>query len=117
MSRFPLLRIMLGNAFLLSAIYLVFGFTLETARQLFSFRWAERLLLVLDALPARALDLLGAMAVLRERYAYGRVSELTLRLIFGVTTLGIIFATAACVGAAMWLLRGWLTRRAGGHSS
>lgn len=107
----PLLRIMGGNAFLLSVLYLLVGLAAEISRRVWPTRFAQRLSLSLDSLPARALELVGWMEPLREAYFSGRVSESVLRLVFGATTLVIIFLLAVVVGGVMGTLRGLLLRR------
>ncbi|MFZ5470804.1 MAG: hypothetical protein ACOZIN_15370 [Myxococcota bacterium] len=105
LPRFPLLRIMLGNATLLTFVYLSIALTVELVRRLFTPRWAERLALALESLPARTLELVGLFRPLRRAYAYGELSEFWVRMAFGATTIAIIFAMALLVGAGMWLLR------------
>jgi hypothetical protein len=110
-SRYPLLRAMLGNATLLSVIYLAAAIAIEAVRRFYPSRPAEQASLAIESLPARALDLLGVLRTLRRTYAYGEVSEVALRLLFGGTTVAIIFAMALMVGAGMWLVRALVTRR------
>jgi hypothetical protein len=107
----PLIRIMGSNAFLLSVLYLLVGIGVEVARRLWPSFFLQRLSLSLDSLPARALELVGWMEPLREAYFSGRVSESVLRLVFGATTLVIIFLLAVVVGGVMGTLRGLLLRR------
>jgi hypothetical protein len=114
---YPLFRIMAANAFLLSIIYLVVGTVVEWARRYHPTRFVLRLSLSLDALPARALELTGAMTPLRRAYFYGRLSEFWLRIIFSATTIAIIFVLALLVGLLMGSLRGWLERKALNQSS
>jgi hypothetical protein len=102
---FPLLRIMVGNAFLLSILYLLVGIGVEGARRLWPTRLLQRLSLSLDSLPARALELVGAMQPLRDAYFSGRISEAKVRLVFGLTTVVIIFLLAVVVGAIMGTAR------------
>jgi hypothetical protein len=105
------MRIMGGNAFLLSVLYLVVGIGVEIARRVWPTRFVQRLSLSLDSLPARALELVGWMEPLREAYFSGHISESTLRLVFGATTIVIIFLLAVVVGVFMGTLRGILLRR------
>ncbi|HZI11454.1 MAG TPA: hypothetical protein VE153_13810, partial [Myxococcus sp.] len=60
----------------------------------------------------RALELVGLMGPLREAYFTGRATEPVLRLVFGVTTIVIIFLLAVVVGLFTASLRGLLVRRA-----
>jgi hypothetical protein len=96
---------MVGNASLLSVLYLATGACIECWRRLRPSPWVERVSLALEALPARALELLGAMSALREYYVYGRISEVWVRVIFGATVIAIIFALAIALGVAMWMVR------------
>ena len=106
------MRIMSGNAFLLSILYLAVGLGVEAARRLWPSLFLQRLSLSLDSLPARVLELVGLMQPLRDAYFSGRVPEYALRLIFGATTVAIIFVLAVGVGLVMGTLRGFLLRRA-----
>lgn len=102
---------MLGNATLLSLVYLVAGVVVEVLVRVYPAHAILRAVLILDSLPARTLELVGAMEPLREAYGYSRISAFTLRLIFSGTTIAIIFLMALIVGAGMWLLRRMLYRR------
>ncbi|MET0404571.1 MAG: hypothetical protein ABW123_19310 [Cystobacter sp.] len=108
----PLMRIMGGNAFLLSILYLVVGLAVQAAWRWWPSPFVKRLSLSLDSLPARALELLGLMTPLREAYFSGRITEPVLRLVFSTTTIGIIFLLAVGVGLFMGTLRGFLLRQA-----
>ena len=115
--RLSLAQIMVGNASLLSVIYLSAGVAIEALRRIHPAPWMERGSLALDSLPARVLDLLGALAPLRDAYVYGHVSEIALRLIFGATVVGVIFAMAFALGIAMWIGRWfWARQVARGHA-
>ncbi|WNG49590.1 hypothetical protein F0U60_39810 [Archangium minus] len=107
----PLMRIMGGNAFLLSVLYLLVGIVVEGARRLRPSPFLQRLSLSLDSLPARALELTGLMHPLREAYFSGRITEPVLRLVFGATTVVIIFLLAVVVGLFMGTLRGLAMRK------
>jgi hypothetical protein len=111
-QRFSLMPIMLGNATLLSIIYLVVAVLIEATRRYLNFRWSERASLAMESLPARVLDLLHLMAPLRREYVYGNLSEVVVRLVFGVTTVAIIFLMALVVGGGMWALRMLWEKRA-----
>lgn len=99
------MRAMVANSMLLSALYLGLGAVVELVRRLYPLRWAERISLAMDALPARALEFAGLLQYLRELYAEGRLSEFWLRFTFGIAAVAIIFALGFAVGAAMWLFR------------
>ena len=103
---------MAGNAFLLSVIYLLVGLVVEIARRVYPSTFVQRLSLSLDSLPARALELLGVMEPLRNIYLDGKLPEYQVRLIFAVTTIGIIFVLAFVVGVLVGGLRSYVERRA-----
>ena len=109
--RFPLLRIMLANATLLSGVYLVAAVGVEAVRRFHTTRWSEKASLAIEALPARALELCGLLAPLRRAYVYGNLPEWVVRLVFGATAIAIIFAMALMVGAGMWSIRKWWESR------
>ncbi|MFL5344142.1 MAG: hypothetical protein ACJ8AT_05080 [Hyalangium sp.] len=111
-QHYPLLRIMGSNAFLLSIVYLLVGIVVEAARRLYPTRLVQRLSLSLDSLPARALDLLGALEPLRADYLNGKIPDYQVRLIFAGTTIVIIFVLAFVVGMLVGSLRGYMERRA-----
>jgi hypothetical protein len=102
----PLMRIMSGNAFLLSILYLLVGIGVEGARRVWPSILLQRLSLSLDSLPARVLELVGLMQPLRDAYFAGELSESMVRLAFGATTIVIIFLLAVVVGVFMGTLRG-----------
>jgi hypothetical protein len=102
---------MVGNASLLSVVYLLIGVVVELLRRVYPAPAVLQAALVLDSLPARTLELVGVMQPLRNAYAYGHISEVWLRVIFSVTTIALIFVMAVVVGAGMWLLRRLIIRR------
>src|SRR5262245_9430431 len=101
-----------SNAFLLSIIYLLVGIGVEAARRVYPSRFVQRLSLSLDSLPAQALDFVGLMDPLRADYFNGQVPDYQVRLIFGATTIVIIFLLAFAVGILVGSLRSYLERRA-----
>jgi len=107
----PLWTVLGANAFILSVLYLLVGIGVELARRLHPSRFLQRLSLSLDSLPARALDFAGVLGPLRDAYLEGRMSELGVRLVFGATTLAVIFLLALAVGLLGWSVRGALERR------
>ena len=109
-----LAQMMVGNASLLSVIYLASGAAIEALRRIHPSPGMERASLALDSLPARVLELLGALAPLKGAYLDGRLSELSLRLIFGATVVAVIFAMAVGIGTLMWLGRWALSRQTAG---
>jgi len=112
--RFPLLDIMLGNAFLLSGVYLSLGLVVEVLRRWFPSERVDTVSLTLDSLPGRVLMLLGVMPKLRELHLYHSLSNGTMRLIFSMTTVGVIFTLALVVGAGMFVLAKLSERRGPG---
>ena len=113
--RQPLWPVLGCNAFVLSVLYLLLGIAVELGRRFYPSRLLQQLSLSLDSLPARALEMAGALGPLRDAYMEGRVSELAVRLVFGATTLGVIFLLALAVGLAGWSVRGALERRLQRH--
>ncbi len=111
--RFPLVRIMLGNASLLSSLYLVTGVFVELVRRYHTTRWSERASLALEALPARVLDLAGLLSPLRRAYVYGHLTETEVRLAFGLAVIALIFGMALLVGAGMYGVKRWWEVRVG----
>jgi hypothetical protein len=109
--RVPLFRIMVGNASVLSVVYLLIGVALELLRRVYPAGWVQRAGLVLDSLAARTLELLGLMEPLRNAYVYGKISEFGLRLVFSATTIVLIFGMAVVVGAGMWIIQWLISRR------
>jgi uncharacterized membrane protein YbjE (DUF340 family) len=107
-----MLRIMASNAFLLSILYLVTGLVVELLRDWRPSRLLMRLSLSLDSLPARALEVTGLMRPLSEAYLAGRINDAWVRVIFGATTIVVIYLLALVVGLGMGSLRVWLERRA-----
>ncbi|WP_370450223.1 hypothetical protein [Corallococcus interemptor] len=113
----PLLKVMWGNAFLLSVLYLLAGIVVESVRRRYHAPFFERLSMALDSLPARALELVHAMGPLREAYFSGRITDLGVRAVFGVVTVAVIFLLALVVGAIMAVLRFALLRATRGGGS
>ena len=109
--RLPLMRAMIANSMLLSGLYLGLGALVELLRRVYPLRWAERVSLAMDALPARALECAGLLRYLRQFYAQGRLSEFWLRFTFGIAAVLIIFALGFVVGGVMWLFRRALNSR------
>lgn len=93
------------NATLLSVVYLTVSLFVEGARRFTSFSWAERLSLALDAFPARVLEATQLLWPVRRALIDDTLNAFTVRLVFGLTSIVVIFALAAAVGAVMWLGR------------
>ncbi|HVE83094.1 MAG TPA: hypothetical protein VND93_09625 [Myxococcales bacterium] len=113
-ERFPLLQIMIGNSFLLSAIYLAGGLVVELVRRIHPSEAVVRMSVALDRLPAGVLEAVGLLGPLREAYLQNDVGALMLRLVFGLTTVALIFALALGVGGGMWLALAIQQRRQAG---
>ncbi|WP_341870747.1 hypothetical protein [Corallococcus terminator] len=107
----PLLQVMWGNAFLLSVLYLLVGIVVELLRRRSSSPTVARLSMALDSLPARALEVVHGLEPLRAAYFDGRISDLGVRVLFGIVTVAVIFLLALVVGAIMAVLR-WAVLRA-----
>lgn len=107
----PFFRISVHNAMLLSAVYLAIATVLEGIRRAFNPRWAEHACLAMEAFPARALDVVGLLVVLKDAYAWERISELHVRLAFGLATVVVIFLLAVLVGGGMWVFAKIVTRK------
>ncbi|RKG73732.1 hypothetical protein D7V88_35990 [Corallococcus terminator] len=102
---------MWGNAFLLSVLYLLVGIVVELLRRRSSSPTVARLSMALDSLPARALEVVHGLEPLRAAYFDGRISDLGVRVLFGIVTVAVIFLLALVVGAIMAVLR-WAVLRA-----
>ena len=99
----PVFRISAHNATLLSALYLAIATVLEGIRRIWNPRWTEKACLAMEAFPARALDVVGLLEPIKHAYAWGNISEMSVRLVFGVATVVVIFILAVVVGTGMWL--------------
>lgn len=102
---------MLGNATLLSGVYLLAAVAVEAVRRYHTTRWSEKASLAIEALPARVLELCGLLAPLRRAYVYGDLPNWAVRVAFGATAVALIFAMALLVGAGMWSIRKWWESR------
>ena len=107
----PVFRISVQNATLLSALYLAIATALEGIRRVFNPRWAEKACLAMEAFPARAIDVVGLLDPIKHAYAWGNISELEVRLVFGVATVVVIFLLAVIVGSGMWLFAKVVARK------
>ena len=99
----PVFRISVHNAALLSALYLGAATALEGIRRIWNPRWAENACLAMEAFPARALEVVGLLDLMKREYAWGNLTQMHVRLMFGVTTILVIFLLALVVGGGMWL--------------
>lgn len=106
-----LLRWSLGNSTGLSAVYLLVSVGVELARRVGHARWAERLSLGMESVPARTLEALGLLEPLRRRWMTGELSDLGARVVYGVTSVALIYALGLLVGPPLWLLARQLERR------
>src|SRR5260370_3980913 len=88
-TRIPLLRLMMANAAILSAIYLSVGATIEVIRRVYPLRWAENASLAMGALPALVLELCGLLTGLRHWYAQGHLSVFRLRFTVAAGSIGL----------------------------
>jgi hypothetical protein len=108
-----LLQLMVANAMLLSGLYALLGLVAELGRRFLPSRVMDHASLVLDSLPARALELVGLMGPLRDALFDGRISNFTVRLAFGAASFVVIFVLALLVGAVTGGLRKLHARKVG----
>jgi hypothetical protein len=104
LDRHPVVQVMIGNAVLLSILYLSTGLILEIVQHFYAAHWVETASIVLDSLPARVLHEVGVLGPITQAYAYGNLSGFWLRFLFAGTTVVIIFLLAGVVAAAMALI-------------
>lgn len=100
----PVFRISLANASLLSGLYLLVASAVEVIRRAWNPRWVDRASFSLEAFPARTLELFGLFEPLRKAWVENQLSPLQVRLIYGLTTITVIFTLGTLVGALMWLI-------------
>jgi hypothetical protein len=103
-ERVPVLKISLANATFLSGLYLSVAAGVEIIRRVWNPRWADPVSLSLEAFPARVLALLGLFEPLQTAWLSGHINELVVRLVYGVTVVGLIFAMGTLVGLLMALV-------------
>ena len=104
-------RINLTSATILSGVYLTAGVGIELVRRYFGFRWAERASLALEVFPARILDWLGLFVSFRKAWAQGILSDIQVRLLYGLTTIAVIYVLGFLVALAMWTATRWWPRK------
>lgn len=104
-GRFPLWRIAFGNTVVMSSAYLAAAIYAELSRRYLGMPSSDVILRVLETLPARILSWVGAWDYLREKYVFGVLNEMHLRLVLGATMVLLIFAVAVCVTALLWVVR------------
>lgn len=97
-------RLSLTNATVLSALYLTVAAMVELTRRFSSARWAERASFALEVFPARSLDFLGLFEPMRRAWIQGRLSDAQVRVLYGATTVVLIFGLGLVVGVGMWAL-------------
>jgi hypothetical protein len=102
MAKVPVFRISLTNATLLSGVYLVGGALVELVRRAWNPRWAERLSLSLEAFPAKVLEFLGLFEPLRRAWLEGALSDVQVRVLYGLTAVALIYTLGVVVGGLMW---------------
>lgn len=112
MANVPVFKISLTNASILSGLYLFVAVVVELVRRAWNPRWIEQVSLSLEAFPARTLELFGLFEPLRRAWVEDRISQLGVRFIYGFTTIAVIFSLGMAVGAAMWLISKFASRRA-----
>ncbi|MFZ5441522.1 MAG: hypothetical protein ACOZQL_16060 [Myxococcota bacterium] len=107
----PVFRISLANATLLSGLYLLVAVSVEVIRRVWNPRWVDHLALALEAFPARTLALLGLFEPIRRAFSEQKIGSLEVRLIYGLTTVGVIFTLGLLVGVVMWIIARAASRR------
>ncbi len=111
------MRIALSNASLLSVLYLALAVVIEALRRLFPDSGFDAAARTIERFPAGALRLFGLLQPLNALYHHLReayvevVPEAVVRLAYGITTVGIIFALGFLVAAGMWAVRAVWERR------
>lgn len=100
----PVFRLSLTNATVLSVLYLTVAAMVELTRRFSSARWAERASFALEVFPARSLDFLGLFEPMRRAWIQGRLSDAQVRVLYGATTVVLIFGLGLVVGLGMWAL-------------
>jgi hypothetical protein len=104
-------RLVGGNAFLLSLVYLGAGLIAELLRHVYPTRGVSHVLAVLEQTPGRALEMLGVMDRMREAYLSGSLTSFGIRWVYGCTMMLIILSTAAGMALIMASVH-WLWTRA-----
>lgn len=99
----PVFRISFANASLLSGVYLLVAASTELIRRVWNPRWVEPWVRALESIPARTLQLLGLFEPLKEAWRHGQLSPWEVRLVYGATTVGVIFGLGVLVGVLMAL--------------
>ena len=103
------IRLVLGNAFALSFIYLVAGFLVELLRHVYPTRVVSHVLVMLEQTPGRMLQLAGLLDPIRMAYSQGELSTFGARWIFGGTMVAIILLAAMFMALVMALAqRAWV---------
>ena len=104
------LRMVVANSYFLSGLYLCVGIVTELLRLYWPRHEVLRFAFALDSLPARALEELGVLGTVRDWYVLGQLNGFAVRMIFGLTTVTVIFVLALVIGGAMWSLQSLRTR-------
>ncbi|MBM4380569.1 MAG: hypothetical protein FJ086_14935 [Deltaproteobacteria bacterium] len=103
-----------GNAYALSLLYLVAGLVMESVRRVAPRPALEAAVRRLDDLPGAVLHLLGLLPYLQRAQVYEGWGTWTVRVVFGLTTMAVIFllavATGLALGGARWVLLRLRTR-------
>lgn len=108
-------HVALGNATLLSALYLGVGLGAECLRRVYPVSWVNHLLFALDALPAQVLEHGRLLRFLQDAYHGGAwpegLTQVWVRAVFQATTVLVIFCLAFVVAGLTFALRGVFWRR------
>jgi hypothetical protein len=100
----PVFRISFLNATIVSGLYLLAAAIIDVVRRVWSPRWSERASFAMEAFPAHTLDTMGLLSPLRQAALDGTVSPFMVRVIYGLVTVGLIFALGLVVACGMWVV-------------
>lgn len=106
-------ELVFGNALALSGVYLALGLGMELVRRFAPRPLFEASVRRLDDLPGTVLHWLGLLPMLRRIIVYEGIGTWTVRVVFGLTTVAVIFALAAFTGVLLASLRWALSSRRG----
>jgi hypothetical protein len=98
-------ELVFGNALALSGVYLALGLGMELVRRFAPRPVFEASVRRMDDLPGTVLHWLGLLPVLRRVIVYEGIGTWTVRVVFGLTTVAVIFALAALTGVLLGGLR------------
>ena len=103
-------ELVVGNTYVLSFLYLVAGLLMESARRVAPRPILEAAVRRLDDLPGTVLHLLGVLPWLQRAQVYQGWGSWLVRVVFGLTTVAVIFLLAVMTGLLLGGLR-WVALR------